>query len=174
MLNEAYVGLGSNLEDRSANISKALRLLSQISENMTVSSIYETAPQGFRSQPLFYNAVCRLWTKLDPFALLASLKDIESKLGRRRTFVNAPRTIDLDILVYGDVVLESPTLTIPHPRMAERAFVIVPLSEIAPELVHPVLKVTVRSLLKPLADDDTQQVKRLPAKTALLPESWRQ
>ena len=107
-------------------------------------------------------------------ALLARLKENESKLGGRRTFVNTPRTIDLDILVHGDVVLESPTLTIPHPRMAERAFVIVPLSEIAPELVHPVLKVTVRSLLKPLADDDTQQVKRLPAKMALLPESWRQ
>ena len=115
MLNEAYVGLGSNLGDRNANIDKARWLLSQISEDMTVSSIYETAHQGFRSQPLFYTAVCRLWTKLDPFALLASLKDIESRLERRRTFVNAPRTIDLDILIYGHVVLESPTLTIPHP-----------------------------------------------------------
>ena len=146
MLNEAYVGIGSNLGDRSANIDEALRLLGRISENMTASSIYETTPQGFRSQPSFYNAVCRLWTRLDPFALLASLKDIESRLGRHRTFMNAPRTLDLDILIYGHAVLESAILTIPHPRMTQRAFVIVPLAEIAPELVHPVLKVTARFL----------------------------
>ncbi len=146
MLNEAYVGIGSNLGDRSANIGEALRILGQISENITASSIYETTPQGFRSQPSFYNAVCRMWTKLDPFALLASLKDIETRLGRHRTFVNAPRTLDLDILIYGRAVLDLPILTIPHPRMAQRAFVVVPLSEIAPELVHPVLKVTAHSL----------------------------
>ena len=154
MLNEAYVGIGSNLGDRSANIDEALRLLGQISENMTASSIYETTPQGFRSQPSFYNAVCRMWTRLDPFALLASLKDIESRLGRHRTFVNAPRTLDLDILIYGHAVLDLPILTIPHPRMAQRAFVIVPLSEITPELVHPVLKVTARSLRTRLSSSD--------------------
>ena len=151
MLNEVYVGLGSNLGDRSANIGEALRLLGQMSENMAASSIYETTPQGFRSQPSFYNAVCRLWTRLDPFALLAGLKDIESRLGRHRTFVNAQRTIDLDILIYGHAVLESPILTLPHPRMTQRAFVIVPLSEIAPELVHPVFGETARSLLARLS-----------------------
>ena len=151
MLNEVYVGLGSNLGDRSANIGEALRLLGQMSENMTASSIYETTPQGFRSQPSFYNAVCRLWTRLDPFELLAGLKDIESRLGRHRAFVNAPRTIDLDILIYGHAVLESPILTLPHPRMAQRAFVIAPLSEIAPELVHPVFRETARSLLTRLS-----------------------
>ena len=151
MLNEVYVGLGSNLGDRSANIGEALRLLGQMSENMAASSIYETTPQGFRSQPSFYNAVCRLWTRLDPFALLAGLKDIESRLGRHRTFVNAPRTIDLDILIYGHAVLESPILTLPHPRMTQRAFVIAPLSEIAPELVHPVFGETARSLLARLS-----------------------
>ena len=151
MLFETYLGVGSNLGDRAANIDRGLELIRQVSKSMTVSGIYETEPQGFRSQPSFLNAACRLWTGLDPFQLMSKLKEIEAEVGQRRSFVNAPRALDIDILLHGRTVLESPGLTIPHPRMAKRAFVLEPLVEIAPGLRHPVLKETVRSLLASLS-----------------------
>lgn len=152
MLSEAYLGLGSNLGDRQANIQRGIALLAQVAASVAASSLYETVPQGFGAQPAFLNAVCRIWTPLDPFALLAHIQQAEAAAGRRRTFANAPRTLDVDILLYGRLVLQAPGLTIPHPRMAERAFVLVPLAELAPGLVHPVLKTTVRELLQRLPD----------------------
>ena len=147
MLAEAYLSLGSNLGDREASIKTGLSLLGSLSQNISVSSTYETAPLGFRYQPKFLNVACKIWTSLDPFQLMAQLKQIEHSVGRRRLFVNSPRTLDIDILTYAEVILKNTVLTIPHPRMAERAFVLEPLAEIAPTLYHPVLGQTVRSLL---------------------------
>ena len=161
MLSEVYLGLGSNLGDRAANIARGLELLGQVSKHMVASSIYETDPKGFGSQPKFLNAACRIWTGLDPFQLMAALKDIEVAVGQPRAFVNAPRSLDIDMLIYGGAVLESPTLAVPHPRMHERAFVLVPLAEIAPQVRHPVLKQTVRSLLMHLSAPGAA-VRRLP------------
>ena len=142
-----YLGLGSNLGDREANLSQALRLLGQRGVWVDrVSSIYETEPVGYLEQPRFLNAVCRVSTELGPEELLSLAKEVEGLLGRRPSFPNAPRPIDVDILFYEDLVMESPELTIPHPRLAERAFVLVPLAEIAPDLVHPALGIEVREL----------------------------
>jgi 2-amino-4-hydroxy-6-hydroxymethyldihydropteridine diphosphokinase len=115
-----------------------------------VSSYYETAPQGFGNQPSFVNAACELWTHLDPFQLMHELHKVELSIGRGRAFVNAPRTLDIDILIYDETILQTPMLSIPHPRMAEREFVLRPLAELAPELVHPVSRQTIRFLLKEL------------------------
>ena len=147
MLSEVYLGLGSNLGDRRRNIAEAVDMLGAVSTRVEVSSLYETAPQGFSGQPAFMNAACRIWTRLDPYELLAKLNKIQAAVGSRRAFVNGPRKVDIDILVYGRMVLHLPSLTIPHPRMAEREFVLAPLAEIAPGLRHPVSGETVRSLL---------------------------
>lgn len=101
---------------------------------MVTSSLYESVPRGFSDQPSFLNAVCGVWTRLSPFELLRELASIETVIGRHRTFPNAPRVLDIDILTYGNMRIESPKLTIPHPRITEREFVLVPLSEIAPGL----------------------------------------
>ncbi len=144
----AYLGLGSNLGNRQDNLDKALNLLSQRLQVSQVSSIYDTEPVGNVSQPRFLNSVCQVHTRLTPTELLALAKGIELKLGRARGKSNAPRPIDIDILFYGDQVVETPELVIPHPRLAERAFVLIPLDEIAPDLVHPVNGKTIRELLQ--------------------------
>lgn len=153
-LTEAYIGLGSNLGDRQSHLATAVDSLRTISKTVDVSSLYETPPQGFRDQPVFMNAVCRIWTWLDQFRLLHELKRIEAASSRQRSFVNAPRTLDLDILMYGTLVLQSPSLVIPHPRMAERSFVLAPLCEIAPHAIHPVLNESTSSLLARLHSTD--------------------
>lgn len=151
MLSEAFLGLGSNLGDRRRNIADAVDLLKEVSTHTVVSSMYETAPEGYTDQPAFVNAACGIWTRLSPYELLAKLKEIQASVGVRPAFVNGPRAVDVDILTYGRVVLDlSPGLTIPHPRMAEREFVLAPLAEIAPGLRHPVLKETVGTLLQRL------------------------
>jgi 2-amino-4-hydroxy-6-hydroxymethyldihydropteridine diphosphokinase len=144
----AYLGLGSNLGDRQANLDRALEYLGQRLRIKKISSVYDSEPVGNIEQPRFLNLVCEVETNLPPMALLALGKGIENKLGRWGGPSGAPRTIDIDILLYGDEVLETPELTIPHPRMHRRAFVLVPLVEIAPNVKHPASGKTAKEMLE--------------------------
>ncbi len=150
MSHEAYLGLGSNLGDRAANIRQGVDRLGDVSTELTMSSLYETPPAGFADQPPFLNGACRIWTPLDPFELLRAVNDIMSCLGHNRPVPDAPRALDVDILLHGRAVLTAPHLTVPHPRMAERPFVLVPLEEIGPGFVHPVTGETIREMLQKL------------------------
>lgn len=133
----AYLGLGTNLGDREANLRAAIRQLRAAGSISAISSVYRTEPVGYRDQPDFWNLVLELETDVGPEELLREAHRIEEALGRVRTFRNAPRPIDIDLLFYDDLVLESPHLTLPHPRAMERGFVLYPLAEIAPQLRHP-------------------------------------
>lgn len=143
----AYLGLGSNLEQRSANLLEAIQRLSAYNRVLRCSNVYETEPWGYTDQPSFLNQVIEVETALFPQSLLTAVKDIETNLGRRPTFHYGPRLIDIDILIYGTETLVSPNLTIPHAQLAYRAFVLAPLAELAPNLIVPELGVSVRSLL---------------------------
>jgi 2-amino-4-hydroxy-6-hydroxymethyldihydropteridine diphosphokinase len=141
-----YLALGTNLGDRLANLAEArANLLPQV-KLVRSSPIYETKPWGYSDQPDFLNQVLQVETDLEPEVLLAYLKRLEAQLGRQPTLRNGPRLIDIDILFYGDMVYQSPTLTIPHPQLTERAFVLIPLADLAPDLIHPVSGQTIRNL----------------------------
>ena len=127
-------------------MTQALTSLSQKVNLEKVSSIYETEPVGYKEQPLFLNLVCQITTDLSPGELLHLAKDIESKMGRKFSFPNAPRLIDIDILFYDNQIIQTQNLTVPHPRLADRAFVLIPLAEIAPELTHPKLDKSIAEL----------------------------
>jgi len=135
----AYVALGSNLGDPVGTLKDAIENLAALRGSLlkAISSLYRTAPVGLRHQPDFINAVVALDTRLAPMELLEELFAVEAAFGRQRGIKNAPRTLDLDLLLYGDQVQDDPQLTIPHPRMHERAFVLVPLAEIAPDTFIP-------------------------------------
>jgi len=135
----AFVGLGANLDDPCAQVRRAFSELGRLPQSALVarSSLWRSAPVGYANQPEFVNAVAEIETGLSADALLDELQKVEAAHGRERNFPNAPRTLDLDLLLYGDEVRDSPRLALPHPRMHERAFVLEPLVEIAPEAVIP-------------------------------------
>ncbi len=144
------LSLGSNLGDRPANLRSAIAALAPAVRVTRESPVYETAPWGFEDQPSFLNMVVEGETDLPPLELLKFLKTLETELGRTPTFRYGPRLIDLDILFYDDLILETPELTIPHPKLHERAFVLVPLADVAPEFVHPFIQQNIAYLLSSL------------------------
>ena len=142
-----YLALGTNLGDRPGNLKQAIASLTPQLDVKAKSQVYETPPWGFEDQPKFLNQVLKVETYLEPQPLLKHLKRLEIALGRKASFRNGPRLIDIDILLYDDLVLDIPGLCIPHPHMHERAFVLLPLMDIAPDLVHPVTKKSVREMV---------------------------
>ncbi len=151
-MTRAYILAGTNLGDREANIEFARKELARQTNLIRSSSCFETEPVGYSDQPWFLNQAIELETDLAPRELLSLCQRIEASCGRIRTFPNAPRTLDLDILLYGGAVIRQEDLVIPHARLQERRFVLVPLAQIAPEVMHPVLKKTIRALLENCAD----------------------
>jgi 2-amino-4-hydroxy-6-hydroxymethyldihydropteridine diphosphokinase len=144
---QVFIALGTNIGDREANLCEARKALAPKVIIIKESPIYITPPWGYEDQPEFLNQVLEVQTKMRPGRLLAYLKRIEKKMGRMKTFRNGPRLIDLDILFYGQRVIERSKLRIPHPRLHERSFVLVPLKDIAPEFNHPVLNMMVETML---------------------------
>ena len=155
----AAIALGTNLNskfgDREANLREAVRRIAALGVVRSVSSFFDTEPVGFLDQPRFLNGALALETELEPAALMRALLDVERSMGRERerAMAKGPRVIDLDLLLYGDVVMATEELTLPHPEMQERRFVLEPLAEIAPEWVHPVLRLTVREMLERVTAD---------------------
>jgi 2-amino-4-hydroxy-6-hydroxymethyldihydropteridine diphosphokinase len=147
MLHLAYLSLGSNVGDRKKNLSTAIDRLGAVGRVESISSFYETEPVEVTDQPWFLNCAVALETSATPEHLMKDLLAIEQEMGRKRIQEKGPRTIDIDILLFGDQVMNGPDLTIPHPAMHQRRFVLEPLAEIAPEAMHPLLRKTVQELL---------------------------
>jgi 2-amino-4-hydroxy-6-hydroxymethyldihydropteridine diphosphokinase len=143
-----YLGLGSNLGDRRSNLEESIKQISEFAVIKKSSSIYETEPWGLKDQPKFLNQVILVETKLAPKELLSRLKTIEQIMGRKKTVLYGPRLIDLDILFFDDLMMKTFNLIIPHPHITERAFVLVPLAEIAPDMIHLQYQQTITELLK--------------------------
>lgn len=160
---QAFIGLGSNMGDRLGYLRAALHEMALRPEIrvMRVSSVYESEPVGYKEQSWFLNQVAEVETSLDPWQLLRALQGIENRLGRKRIFRWGPRVIDLDLLLYGRLVLEDEELTLPHPRMYERNFVLFPLNEIAPGLVHPDGLTTAEHLKRYLATSPPEKIRLL-------------
>ena len=169
MVEKIFIALGSNIGDRLENLNKAI---SSMYPDITIhkcSSVYETPPWGYRDQREFYNQVCECGTRLEPLDLLSFLKEIEKKMGREFTFIYGPRLIDLDILFYDQQVFNSSNLIIPHPHIEKRAFVLVPLMEIAPDFCHPVTGKTVREMYHEVDREGIKNVS-VPSKLNLMEE----
>jgi 2-amino-4-hydroxy-6-hydroxymethyldihydropteridine diphosphokinase len=155
-----YLSLGSNLGDRSANMRAAIAALASVETTVSkVSSFYETEPVEYREQPWFLNCVVEGQTALEAGELLSALREIEHRLGGKKEFSKGPRLLDIDILLYGDEVIATPELEVPHPRMLARKFVLAPLAEIAPSLRHPSWGGTAEELL--LATSDRSEIRKL-------------
>lgn len=168
-MSHVYLALGTNLGDRTANIQQALKALTAQIQIKAVSPVYETEPAYVLDQPRFYNLAIEGETTLSPLHTLEFLKQLEAELGRTPSVRFGPRLIDLDLLFYDQVLLDSPELLIPHPRLQERAFVLVPLNDLAPEFIHPRLGLSIGQLLGQLPAEEKSKV--WPAQVALtLPE----
>lgn len=141
-----YLGLGSNLGERVKNLENSLVRIAELARIEKKSGIYETEPWGLKEQPNFLNQVVRVKTRLTPLELLTALKNIERRIGRKKSVQYGPRVIDVDILFYDDLIMKTEPLTIPHPFLTQRAFVLVPLNEIAPNHLHPVEGKKIREL----------------------------
>ena len=142
-----YLALGSNLDDRLANLKQAVASLSPQMDVKAKSHIYETLPWGYEEQPKFLNQAVKVQTYLEPGPLLRHIKRLEIALGRKASFQNGPRLIDIDILFYDEIILNTPELTIPHPRLHERGFVLLPMMDIAPDLAHPLTRKSIREMV---------------------------
>ncbi len=154
-LARVFFSIGSNLGNRAENLHRAIQMLAENGVKVErLSSLYETRPWGLREQPDFLNAVIEARTTIMPIELLDIIKNIEKRLGRAETVRWGPRCIDIDILLYDDMIIDNHMLQVPHPLMHRRGFVLRPLAEIAPELVHPVLKKDIKTLLEEFDEDD--------------------
>ena len=158
MNHTVFIALGTNLGKRKANLRAAIKALPPDVTVLAESHVYETPPWGYEDQSAFLNMAVKAETEMEPEPLLKYLKQLEVELGREQNFRWGPRLIDLDILFYDDLVIDTPPLVIPHPRLHERAFVLVPLADVAPEVVHPVLQRTVSELLTRI---DRQGINRI-------------
>jgi 2-amino-4-hydroxy-6-hydroxymethyldihydropteridine diphosphokinase len=157
--NTVYLSLGSNIGDRVANLQQATERLQKLGTIVAASSLYETDPVEVEQQPMFLNCALAMETELTPRRFLSRILALERSMGRRRTQVKGPRTIDIDIVFFGSAVVDTPALTIPHPAMHQRRFVLEPLAEIAPDARHPVLKRSMRELLDALPQG-SEEVRR--------------
>jgi len=155
MQDRVYLSLGSNVGDREDHLRGAITRLESIARVISVSSFYETEPMEVTNQPWFLNCAVKVETTKMPKQLMAAILEMEREMGRLRTIKKGPRTVDIDILLFGDAVVDSQEVTIPHPAMHERRFVLEPLAEIAPEARHPVFKKTVSEMLDALPGGQT-------------------